>query len=125
MQLYVDFNIDTLFGRPDFRTERSALIDLQLDNTRLGDAYEDSLCKQLENHKVESRVTLIFQIKEQEWNNRADVQFNKIDRDIKRAMECAAKKYRCSKYKKHPWSENNCLATYHIRYWQKREKIRN
>jgi hypothetical protein len=81
--LYVDFNIETLFGHPDFGTERSVLRDLQLGNPRLVDAYKDSLSKQLENHNVESRVMLLFQIKEQEWNNRAEGQFNKIDRGIK------------------------------------------
>jgi hypothetical protein len=69
--LYVDFNIETLFGYPAFGTEISAIRDLQLYNPRLVDAFEDSLCKQLENHNVESRVTMLFQIKEQGWNNRA------------------------------------------------------
>jgi hypothetical protein len=69
--LFVDFNIETLFVHPAFGTERSTLRDLELDTPRLVDAYEDSLCKQLKNHSVEHRVTLLFQIKEQEWNNRA------------------------------------------------------
>jgi hypothetical protein len=61
--LYIDFNNETLSGHPDFGTERSALRVLKLDAPRLVNTYEDALCKQLNNHNVESRVTLFFQIK--------------------------------------------------------------
>jgi hypothetical protein len=81
--LYVDFNVFTLFGHPDFGTEKAALRDLQLHNPRLIDAYEESLCQQLVNHNVEFRVTVLFQLKEQQWTNHAEYLFNEIDRDIK------------------------------------------
>jgi hypothetical protein len=84
--LYVDFNIITLFGHPAFSTERAALRYLQLDNPRLIYAYEEALCQQLENHNIELRVKWLFQIIKSEWNNHAEGQFNKIDRDITRAM---------------------------------------
>jgi hypothetical protein len=64
--LYVDFNVSTLFGHPSFGIERAALRDLQLHNPRLIDAYEEALCQQLVNHNVEFRVTVLFQLKEQE-----------------------------------------------------------
>jgi hypothetical protein len=121
--LFVDFNVFTLFGHPAFGTERAALRELQLNNPRLIDAYEESVCQQLENHNIEFRVRLLFQIKELEWNNRANFIFNKIDKDNKRAIQCAANKCRCTNHKKHPWSEQFWQATYCIRYWRKRMEI--
>jgi hypothetical protein len=121
--LFVYFNVFKLFGHRDFGTERAALIDLQLNNPRLIDAYEESLCQQLKNHNIEFIVTLLFQIKEVEWNNIAECLFNNIDQDIKRAMQCAANKCRCTNHKKHPWSEQFRQETYYIRYWRKRMEV--
>jgi hypothetical protein len=112
--LYVDFNVFTLFGHPAFGTERAALSDLQLHNPRLIDAYKESLCQQLVNHSVEFRVTVLLQLKEEQPTNHAESLFNKIDRDIKRAMQCAANPCRCTNHKKHPWSEQFRTATYYI-----------
>jgi hypothetical protein len=75
------------------------------------------------NRNVEVRVTVLFQLKEQEWTNNAESLFNKIDRDIKRAMQCAANKYICTNHKKHPWSEQFRTAAYYVRYWQQRMDI--
>jgi hypothetical protein len=61
--LYVDFNVYTLFGHPAFGTEKAALHDLHLHNTRLIDAYEEYLWQQLVNNNVEFRVTVLFQLK--------------------------------------------------------------
>jgi hypothetical protein len=58
--LYVDFNIATLFGHPAIGTEKAAVRDLHLYNPHLIDAYEFTLCKQLENHNVELRVTTLL-----------------------------------------------------------------
>jgi hypothetical protein len=38
-------------------------------------------------------------------------------------MQRAAKKYRCTNHKKHPWSEQFRQATYYSRYWRKRMEI--
>jgi hypothetical protein len=116
--LYVDFNVFTLFGHPVFGTERAALRDLQPHNPRLSDAYEEAMCQQLINHNVELRVTVRFQLKEQQWTINSESLFNKTDIDIKRAMQCAANKCRCTNHKKHPWSEQFRTASYHIRYWR-------
>jgi hypothetical protein len=116
--LYVYFNVFTFFGHPYFGKERAALRDLQLHNPRLIDAYEEAMCQQLVNHNVEFRVTVLFQLKEQEWNKNAEYLFNKIDRDIKRAMQCADKKCRCTNHKKHQWSEKFSTATYYTIYWR-------
>jgi hypothetical protein len=72
---------------------------------------------------VEFKVTLLFQIKEQECKNRAEDQFDEIDRDMEQAMKCAANKCRYVKYRKHSWSEQVRTATYNIRYWRKRREI--
>jgi hypothetical protein len=121
--LYVDFNVYTLFGNPAFVTEKEALRTLQLHNPRLIDAYEESTCQQLVNHNVEFRVTVLFQLKEQQWTNDAESIFNKIDRDIKRAIQCVANKCRCTNHKKHPWSEQFRTVTCYIIYWRQRMDI--
>jgi hypothetical protein len=66
LPLYVDFNVIKLLGHAPFGTERAALRDLQVDNPRFINAYEEALCQQLENHNVELRVKLLFQIIESE-----------------------------------------------------------
>jgi hypothetical protein len=90
--LCVDFNIVKLFGHPVIGTTKSALRDLQLDNPRLIDAYESTLCKQLENHNVELRVATLFAAADNLWNTISEAQFNQVDRNITRAMECAVNK---------------------------------
>jgi hypothetical protein len=82
--LYVNFELETLFGHPSFGTERAALRDLQLDNPRLFNAYEDALCRELEKHNVEFKVIALFHISEETWSNQSQGELNKIDRDIER-----------------------------------------
>jgi hypothetical protein len=90
--LYVDFNIATIFGHPVMGTEKADLRDLQLDNPRLIDTYESTLCIQFENHNVELRVATLFATSADIENNSSEAQFNQVDRDITRAMECAVNK---------------------------------
>jgi hypothetical protein len=87
--LYVAFNVAILFGHPTIGTEKEVLRDLQLDNPCLIDAYEATMCQQLKNDNVENRVTLLYDNKSSEWGNSEEKRFNKIDRDIERAMICA------------------------------------
>jgi hypothetical protein len=97
--LYLHFNITTLFGHPSVGTEKAALRDLQLDNPHMIDAYKSALCKQLDSHNVEIRVATLFATAADIWNNNNEAQFNQVDRDITRAMECTVNKCRCSKYR--------------------------
>jgi hypothetical protein len=123
MTLYVDFDVATLFGHPSIGTENAAVIYLQLDNPRLIDTYECVICKQFDNHNVEGRVSKLYETITGEWNNNDEFKFNKIDRDITRAMECTVNICHCYQYRKHPWSDQFKRATYHIQYWIKLQEI--
>jgi hypothetical protein len=73
----------------------------------------------LDNHNVELRVSKLFATITDMWNNNKKFQFNRVDREITGAMECAVNKCWCSQYSKYPWQEKFKEATYHIRYWRK------
>jgi hypothetical protein len=89
---YVDFDLATLFRHPAIGTEKAALQDPQLDNPRLIDASEAALCKQFDNHNVNHRVRNLYATDSGKWKNNNEFQFDKIDCDITRAMECAVNK---------------------------------
>jgi hypothetical protein len=103
--LYVDFDVATLlFGHPFIITEKAALIYLQLDNPHTIYACKSALCKQFGNHNVEGRGTKLYETNTGEWNKNDEFHFNKIYRDIRRAMECVVNRCRCFQDRKHPWS---------------------
>jgi hypothetical protein len=112
--LYVNFNIATLCGHPEIGTEKAALRDLQLENTRLIDAYKSALCKKFEYHNVEFKFSQLFATASDMWNNNNEFQFNQVDLYITRAMQSAVNKCRFSQYRKHPCSEKFKQANYHI-----------
>jgi hypothetical protein len=104
--IFVNFNVFTIFDHPASGTERDALRDLQLNNPRLIDAYEEALCQKLVNHDIEFRVTLPFQIKELEWNNSVESLFNNIDR-LRFYRRHRARKYKFVLHHNHTGNHEN------------------
>jgi hypothetical protein len=88
--LYIDIGILRLLGYPVKGTMRALERDLQLNDPRLVDAYQASLIQQLINHNVGIRVDALYAVDLSIWFSHHETRFSAIDRDVERAMKCAA-----------------------------------
>jgi hypothetical protein len=68
----------------------------------------------MDNHNVASQIYSLVVIEITAWLPSHEDTFNKIDRDAKRAMNCAANYFRRDAHKKHRWTDAYSHAIYSI-----------
>jgi hypothetical protein len=94
---------------------------MQLYDPRIADEYRQQLHRLFTGHNVYRRVkTIMERSKTGEWSLDDEGEYEKIDRDITRAMLSAAKKCGNRSRKRTPWSPALGMATQTIRYWDVR-----
>jgi hypothetical protein len=91
-----------------------------LDDPIIADEYRKHLHKLFSTHKVYRRVPKISErSNSQEWSIFNEDDYEKIDRDITRAMLSASRKCGSNNKKRTPWSPAALgMATQEIRYWE-------
>jgi hypothetical protein len=103
--LFIGIDILRLLDFPVQGTQKALKRELQLHDPRLVEVYQSSLFKQLANHNVASRIDSLIVIEITAWLPSHEETFNKIDRDVERAMKCTANSCRCNAHKKHRWTD--------------------
>jgi hypothetical protein len=88
--LFLDIDILRLLGYPVQGTLKSLEREFKLNDPFLVEVYQSSLCKHLVTHNAASRIDSLIVIKVTAWLPAHQAKFNKIDKDIDRAMKCAA-----------------------------------
>jgi hypothetical protein len=96
---YTDNDMHHLLGFPVQGTLRALPHDLKLNDPRLIDAYQATLIPQLINHNVGLRVDALYAVDPSIWDTHYETRFNAADRDVERAMKCAANNCRRKYFK--------------------------
>jgi hypothetical protein len=115
--LYIDIDILHLLGYPVHGTMIALEHDLKLNNSHLIDAYQAKLIQQLLNHNIRLRVAVLYEVNPSIWDTHHETRFNTIDRDVERAMKCAANNCRHKSFKKHKWTVIFTKIIYQIHFW--------
>jgi hypothetical protein len=104
--IFFGLAIEGAFGTPPDHLSPAQFYNLKLDDPRISDAYRCTLHKQFEQHNVYQKVKETnTQSESAEWNIADEAKYERMDRDIGRAMEHAQKV--CSTRKLHTaaWSK--------------------
>jgi hypothetical protein len=121
--LYIDIDILGPLGYPVHGTIRAMERDLKLNDPHLIDAYQATLIQQLVNHKVGQIVDALYIVDPAAWAPHHESCFNAIDRDVERAMHCAANNCRCKSFKKHTWTATFTRIIHQIRVLRLQRRI--
>jgi hypothetical protein len=103
--LFLDIYILRLLGYPVQGTVKFIEHDLKLNDPRIVRVYQSSLFQKLLNQNIAARVDALYLVNASAWLNYHENNFNQIDRDVERAMNCEANACRRKSYKKHKWTE--------------------
>jgi hypothetical protein len=114
--LFLDVDIIRLLGHPVQGTVEFLERYLKLNYPRLVKAYQSSLFQQLLNHNVAARVDALYLVNASAWLISHENKFNQMDRDVERAMKCAATACRWKYCKNHKWTKEYTQGIYSIRY---------
>jgi hypothetical protein len=121
LYIYIDFI--RLLGYPVHGKIHVIERGIKLQDPRLIDAYQATLIQQLINHNVGPRVDALYTVNPSVWASHHESRFNAIDRDVERAMHCAANNCRRKSFKKHTWEATFTRIIYQIRFWRLQRRI--
>jgi hypothetical protein len=116
--LYMDIDILFLLGYQMYGTIRALECDFKINDPHLIDAYQATLIQQFSNNNVGRRVDALNIVDPYSWASHHEYYFNVIDRDVERAMHCAAINCRRKSFKNHTWAVVFTRIIYRIQFWR-------
>jgi len=120
---YIDLDASILFHDQIPNIEAASRRGLQLQDPRIVKLYHDQLSKQLNYHKIQKKIDLLYINAQQSPHDPTiPLQYEKIDRILTESM-LYAEKQSAKKYSgTFQWSPTLATAVNVVRYWQLRIK---
>mmetsp|Transcript_22670 Transcript_22670/g.32458 ORF Transcript_22670/g.32458 Transcript_22670/m.32458 type:complete len:1353 (-) Transcript_22670:2923-6981(-) len=120
--LYVDFDANLLFGEATHSIVRSIGRGLQLKDPRKVDTYNGNKYRQLEYHKVISKLEKLADLDNSKWQKKHVERYEKLDNKVVEISLYAEKSISRRYSTQYQWSLTMVQVVYAMRFWKLRLK---